>query len=102
MADVEGWTFLGWESGGVNYDKNGVTKGEAFLPSAAELNKIPKDALKRALRKIGMADFSGTLWSSTVNEQNNVWMNSFSFAAVSGWCNQYRTCGLLPAIEIKL
>ncbi|MBQ7545842.1 MAG: InlB B-repeat-containing protein, partial [Clostridia bacterium] len=24
MADVEGWTFLGWESGGVNYEKNGT------------------------------------------------------------------------------
>ena len=85
----------------LNYDKNGVTKGEAFLPSAAELNNLPKDTLKRAWHKIGMGDFSNTLLSSTVNAQSDVWVYSFSFAAVTGWCTQYRTCGLMPAIEIK-
>ena len=86
----------------INYDKNGVTKGEAFLPSAVELGRIPKDTLKRAWHKIGMGDLNGTLLSSTVNALNDVWVNSFSFAAVTGWCTQYRTCGLMPAIEIKL
>ena len=86
----------------IDYDKNGVTKGEAFLPSAGELQQFPVVTLQSAWRKIGMADCHGTLWSSTINAQYDVWVACFNPKAVGGWRNQYLTLGLMPAIEIAL
>ena len=49
-----------------NYCKNGIKKGEAFLPSSNELNAVCQNAeeIREALKKIG-GSFDGNLWSST-------------------------------------
>ena len=49
-----------------NYCKNGIKKGEAFLPSSQELNAVCKNAegIREAIKKIG-GYFDGSLWSAT-------------------------------------
>ena len=50
----------------INYCKNGIKSGEAFLPSIAELKAVCQnaDGVRKALEKIG-GTFDGSLWSST-------------------------------------
>ncbi len=86
----------------VNYEGCGVRKGEAFLPSAKELEQIQDRTLLDAWREVGRLDCSQTLLSSTVNEQMSVWGRSLTQMAINGWREQYRTFGVMPAIEIAL
>jgi len=50
----------------INYCKNGIKRGDAFLPSSTELTAVCKNAegVREALKKIG-GTFEGNLWSST-------------------------------------
>ena len=87
----------------VNYDKSGVSKGEAFLPSRYELKQFSHHSiLWSAWEKLGIINGNCTFWSSSVGDDRTVWMQSSSEFAVSGWHIQYRTFGVLPAVEIKL
>lgn len=84
----------------VNYEAAGVHKGEAFLPSVTELCQIQDRTLLDAWRELGRLDCSRTLMSSITNGQSSVWVRSLTVMAVSGWQGQYRTIGVMPAIEI--
>lgn len=86
----------------VNYDRNGVSKGEAFLPSLYEMRQMQRGALFDACEKIGLDTCEGAFVSSTIGFNHNVWLTSFRSTVVSGWYNQYRTFGVLPTIEIPL
>ena len=86
----------------VNFDRNGVRKGEAFLLSLYEMQQMQRGALMEAWKQIGMDRGECAFVSSTVGHNYNVWMISFRKAVTTGWHNQYRTFGVLPAIEIKL
>ena len=57
-----------------NYTKNGVKKGEAFLPAEEQLNKVIYNyvGVRKALRLIG-GTFEGWLMSSSEIDHNNVW-----------------------------
>lgn len=87
----------------VNFDKFGIGKGEAFLPSRSELKKIsPQWLLGKAWSKLGLWSGDCTFWSSTVGHDCNAWMQSYSNMAITGWHIQYRTFGIMPAVEIPL
>ncbi len=87
----------------VNYDKSGIGKGEAFLLSSYELKQFSfQKELVKSLFQLGFWSGDRTLWSSTIGINFNVWMQSFSIAAVTGWHIQYRTFGVMPAVEIPL
>lgn len=86
----------------VNFDHNGVSKGEAFLPSRYELGLIQRVAVLEAWRKVGLDSGECAFVSSSIGDNYNVWLTSFRPSVVSGWYNQYRTFGVLPMIEIPL
>lgn len=87
----------------VNYDKFGVKKGEAFLPSYSEIKKFSwQGDVGKAWQKLGLWTGDCTFWSSTVGINFNAWMQSFNVSAVTGWQIQYRTFGVMPVVEIKL
>ncbi len=84
------------------YDKDGVQAGEAFLASAYELKKMSLRALKSAWKKIGFNNCVGSLWSSSISQDCSVWMQNVGAVMPSSWQIQYRTFGVMPAIEIPL
>lgn len=87
----------------VNYAQSGVNKGEAFLPSRHELKQFSiRSAVWEAWEKLGIASRNCAFWSSSVGIDNAAWMQSYTPFAVSSWQIQYRTFGVLPAVEIKL
>ncbi len=88
----------------VQYEGLGVKAGEAFLPTRYELEHVARCAgsLLTAMHKIGLHHSDNTFLSSTLNEEFNVWMQSLSYGAVTGWFYQHRTFGLMPMIEITL
>ncbi len=86
----------------VNYEQHGVSKGEAFLPSYQEAQQMHKSNLFVAWRAIGLDRGDCTFVTSSVGYNFNVWLQSYSQTVVSGWCNQYRTFGVIPVVEIKL
>lgn len=87
----------------VDFDKFGVNKGEAFLPSRYELDRLSSHgAFWQAWQQLGILSGDLTFLSSSVGMHSNVWMRSFSRAAVTGWQIQYRTFGVMPAVEIPL
>lgn len=86
------------------YHGFGVEKGEAFLPSIAEIQfiKSGQSRVIPAWRQVSRANFWWqALFSSSVNEEFGVWVESFSPTAVSGWQHQCRTNGVIPMVEIK-
>ena len=86
----------------VNYDRFGVGKGEAFLPSFHDLKKFSMQGeVGKAWRRLGL-EYNGTIWSSTIGINFNAWMQSYDTATVTGWHIQYRTFGVIPVIEIPL
>lgn len=86
-----------------NFAGNGVEKGEAFLPSKYELQKISMNGeLKKAWHQLGMLSGDRTFLSSSVGHNFNVWVRSFSNFATTGWKIQYRTFGVVPVVEIPL
>ena len=56
------------------YVKNGVKKGEAFLPAKKQLERVVEncDGVKKALKLIG-GTFEGWLWSSSEYDDSNAW-----------------------------
>ena len=85
----------------VNFDRNGVSKGEAFLPSYSEVRMMPATTLMEAWHQLGLDTGDRTFVSATVGNNFDVWLQSFSRTMVSGWYNQYRTFGVIPVVEIK-
>lgn len=84
-----------------NFARNGVEKGEAFLPSKHELQKISlQGEFKKAWHQLGMLSGDRTFLSSSVGHNFNVWVRSFSNSATTGWKIQYCTFGVVPAVEI--
>ncbi|MBQ7633777.1 MAG: hypothetical protein IJS88_06665 [Alphaproteobacteria bacterium] len=86
----------------VAYDKNGVQAGEAFLASAYEMKKMSLRALRTAWKTIGFNNCVGSLWSSSISQDFSVWMQNVGAVMPSSWQIQYRTFGVMPAIEIPL
>ena len=57
------------------YSTTGTSQGQWYLPAAGELKAISdnKDALNIALSKIGGTQMSGSYWTSSEQNSNNVW-----------------------------
>jgi hypothetical protein len=85
----------------VNYDRNGIRKGEAFLPSLYEMGQMQRGSMLEAWKQLGLDRGECAFVSSTIGYNYNVWLTSFNGHIVSGWYNQYRTFGVLPVIEIS-
>lgn len=87
-----------------NYTTRNVKKGEAFLPACFEVAKLAahKRELKAVMTTIGFNKCDYTFWSSTVDNEANVWMQSLCNHSVSGWKPQLQTFGVMPMIEITL
>lgn len=86
----------------VNYARNGVYKGEAFLPSYSEVRQMSMSALFDAWHQLGLDTGDRTFVSAGIGYNFNVWLQSFSRNVVSGWYIQYRTFGVIPVVEIQL
>ena len=86
----------------VNYERSGIRKGEAFLPSFKEVQQMQKSALLEAWRKVGLHTGDRTFVCTGIGYDFNVWLQSFSSNVISGWYNQYRTFGVIPVVEIPL
>ena len=87
-----------------NYEGYGVKKGEAFLPSKAEIRKIniSADRIFAAWKLVCNHSLDWQmLFTSTVNSDYCVWSESFSETAVSGWQYQCRTFGVVPMVRIR-
>lgn len=88
-----------------DYQGFGVQKGEAFLPSKAELCQIlgPSNKVFYSWQQVVNINVDWlALFSSSVNEDYCVWVEKFSERDVSSWNYQCRTKGVIPIIEIKL
>ena len=60
------------------YSTTGTSQGQWYLPAAGELKAISdnKDALNTTLSKIGGTQMSGAYWSSSEQDNSNVWLIS--------------------------
>ena len=58
-----------------NYDRDGVKRGEAFLPSITELEQLCANgvAINASLNALGVALLDGWYWSSTEYNGNYAW-----------------------------
>ena len=84
------------------YQGFGVNPGEAFLPTKDEISHFGQSAIMNSWKMIGLNSGDCTMFSSTMNEDGNVWMQSYSIAAVSSFVMQQRTFGVIRVIKIKL
>ena len=59
-----------------DYAEDGVTQGEAFLLSKAELEKLyaNKEAINKSLRILNATELRGWTWSSTEDYDNDAWI----------------------------
>ncbi len=59
-----------------DYAEDGVTQGEAFLLSKAELEKlyVNKEAINKSLRILNATELRGWAWSSTEDYDNDAWI----------------------------
>lgn len=59
-----------------DYAEDGVTQGEAFLLSKAELEKlyVNKEAINKSLRILNATELRGWTWSSTEDYDNDAWI----------------------------
>ena len=86
----------------LGYEGFGVTKGMAFLPSKAELSAFAGSKLLSAFRKLGLTRTDNTFLTSSLSDDHTVWMLSLTSMSITGWVNPYRTCGVMPMIEVQL
>ena len=87
-----------------NYNQYGVQKGEAFLPSIDEWEKLftNKTAINASLKALGVALLDGWYWSSIEYSYNHAWYfdigNGYKF---SHYKNNV-SYAVRPVISIKL
>lgn len=88
-----------------NYAEDGVRKGEAFLPSLDELEKLyeNKKVINKSLKALNAGDFDGWYWSSTESDDNiKVWL----FGMIEGQSyrivKSFNYYSVRPVIAIEL
>jgi hypothetical protein len=86
-----------------SYERFGVAKNEAFLPTKEELRGVGMhfDTWNKILRACGVRFLEETLLSSTVNHDGCVWIQSIG-KTYSRYDYQNRTYGVCPAVDIVL
>ena len=86
-----------------DYERFGVAKNEAFLPTKEELNGIGLhfDKWNKILRACGVRFLEETLLSSTVNHDGFVWVQNIG-KTYSHYDYQNRAYGVCPAVDIVL
>ena len=95
IAEAAEWCF--------NYTEDGVKKGEAFLPSLAELKKLYLhiDAVNAAFDALGIPSLRGIFLSSTEAEYHHVRI----FNMITGNrdnSSKNRACAVLPMFKVEL
>lgn len=87
----------------LNYEGTGVAKGEAFLPSRAELYQVflYENEVRNSLRALRERWVENTLFSSTVDRDYTVWVQGFGrkYSRNDYQCGAYGVC---PAVDIVL
>lgn len=87
-----------------NYDRDGVKRGEAFLPSITELEQLCANgvAINASLNALGVALLDGWYWSSTEYNGNYAWTLGMRNGSKDG--NHKGNYGnyVRPVIAIKL
>ena len=89
-----------------DYAYDGVKKGEAFLPSLVELQKLYNKirCVNNSLRALGLRPFSSNYWSSTEIIRDTAW--TFQMSTVAGGYNDQRDktfrYNVRPMIKIEL
>jgi len=86
-----------------NYERFGVAKNEAFLPTQRELSGVGLhyEVWDKILRACGIRILEETLLSSTVNQNGHVWIQGLG-KMYSHYDCQNRTFGVCPAVDIVL
>ena len=84
-----------------SYERFGVAKNEAFLPTQRELNGVGLhyDKWDKILRACGIRILEATLVSSTINHDHHVWIQGLG-NMYSHYDYQNRTFGVCPAVDI--
>lgn len=87
----------------LNYERFGVVKNEAFLPTKRELSGVGLhyDGWNKILCACGVRFLEETLLSSTVNCNGFVWIQGIG-KMYSRYDYQNRTFGVCPAVDIVL
>ena len=96
MATAAQWCY--------DYDRDGVQKGEAFLPSLTELEELfaNRDAINVSLKVLGVALLESWYWSSTEYNNNCAWRLGMSYGFRYN-CGKDDSGGYVrPVISIEL
>ena len=86
-----------------NYERFGVAKNEAFLPTKKELSGIclSYEVWNNIMRACGVRILEQTLLSSTVNNYGHIWIQGLG-KRYSHYDFQNRIFGVCPAVDIVL
>lgn len=87
-----------------NYAEDGIRKGEAFLPSLDELEKLyeNKKVINKSLKALNAGEFDGWYWSSTEYTNTRGWFFCMVYGQ-SGWISKsFKYYSVRPVIAIEL
>lgn len=87
-----------------NYDRDGVKRGEAFLPSITELEQLCANgvAINASLNALGVALLDGWYWSSTGYGNNYAWLLSMNNGGKSNFSKNEDMYYVRPVLALKL